>query len=467
MFDYLGTGTGQYNEATAGTKSKQFFPRGIVPFNNHIFFWGFDNKDATKGDGPNRLMFSNLGNPFKVGNDPGGGGDRDFLDTDAINIGGSGEIIRAGYPWAGKLWIATNKELHYLAGFGRESFLTNGSVGIRKSRNVCGPNCLIEGPDGLLYGVSTEGLWAFDGEQVDPIYRKLVSFSSKSTNWWDLIWRDSARATAYPGQTNQDLVWMLADPETMQVWVVIPHCSAANGYGFGTDTVIIKYHVQTEGFTRQVLTNQTITAGMLMRRELGSPTKRFVGRSAGAGTNLAAYASKADATVSPIMPANLPDVVFGEYAPFGVNDSGITRRVWLSLSWETVASLPIVFSITPTIDGESLATNKLSIQVAAPGAPADGDLWLDTSGTDTNLGNATAGAIVPAAADYLLKRWISSWNKWWIVPTGGGELLTRVTVPIAFRAIKGMRLKLRIQCTSATGRYQIEGVGLEPSGAAS
>lgn len=462
--DWLGTGAGQFNEATAGTKAKSLYPRGVGAYNNHLMLWGFDSKDPTAGDGANRLMFSNVGNPLKIGNDPLTAGDRDFADTDAINIGGAGEIIRAALSWQGKYWIATNRELHYLAGFGRESFLTNGTVGIRKSRNVCGPKCLIEGPDGLLYGVSTEGLWGFDGGAVEPLYRRLVDFRGKSFGWWDLIWQDSARGDVYPGTTNQDLVWMLSDPESMQVWVVIPFCDAAAGYGFGGDTVVIKYHTQSGGFTRQVFTGKILTDGFMLRREALAPGRRYIVHSQQASNQIKVYRAKADASVSPILPTALPAVTFGEYAPFGPDDAGVTRRIHLTVSWDAAASLPIVLTLTPTIDGEALAAVALSIQNAAPGAPANGDLWLDTSGTDTSIGNATAGALIPASADYLLKRWVASWAKWVPVPLGGGEKGTRVTMPIAFEGKPSDRIKVRVQTVAAAGRYQIEGLGLEPLG---
>jgi hypothetical protein len=35
-----------------------------------------------------------------------------------------------------------------------------------------------------------------------------------------------------------------------------------------------------------------------------------------------------------------------------------------------------------------LAMNNVTIGAVAPVAPGDSDTWLDTSGTDTNLGNA-------------------------------------------------------------------------------
>lgn len=466
VFDWLGTGSGQYNELTAGTQGKALFPRGIGAYNNHILLWGFDSRDAVKGDGPNRLMFSNLGNPFKIGNDPGPAGvDRTFNDTDAINIGGSGEIIRAGLEWQGKFWLATNKELHYLAGFGRESFLTNGTVKIRKSRNACGPHSLIEGPDSLLYGVSSEGLWGFDGGVVEPIYRRLVDFRGKSLGWWDLIWQDTTRGTAYPGQTNQDLVWMLSDPDAMQVWIVIPWCSAAAGYGYGTDTVIIKYNVETGGFTRQVIVGKQLTHGMLLRRETASPKRILMLQTQAVVVeqNIREYGAKANASVSPIVPVSLPDVTFGEYAAFGPDEKGLDRRLYLTISFDSAASLPIVFLATPTIDGEAQAAIRISIQSAAPVAPADTDMWLDTSGTDQNIGNGIAGAITPAAADYVFKRWKSSWNKWVLVPEGGGELGTRVTVPIAYKGVPGDRRKMRLQTVALAGRYQIESIGLDPA----
>jgi hypothetical protein len=155
-------------------------------------------------------------------------------------------------------------------------------------------------------------------------------------------------------------------------------------------------------------------------------------------------------------------IVAGEYSPYGASGSGICREATLTLSWENAAALPVVVTLTPHVDQQQLESVVVSIQAAAPGAPADGDLWLDTSGTDTNIGNATAGVLIPAAADFLLKRWVSSWAKWVIVPTGGGEKGTRATIPIAFKPVRGTRIKFAASIVSA-GRVAIEVLGQEPA----
>jgi hypothetical protein len=470
--NYDALGTGANGEWLGGTQAVQLKPRGVIAYNNFAWAWGYDAHDHTAPanlDGPNRLMFSNVGNPLKWGNDPQDPGpytsDHSFNDTDAFTIGGSGEVIRAACVWAGKLWIGTNDGLHYVEGFGRESFLTNGAVPVRQSKNVIGPQTLIEGPDGLLYGVSDDvGLWAFDGANSDPVGVKLRNFDGKSPGYWDLIWTDTSRTlAAYPGQSNQDLVWMVADGQTKQVWVGIPFCNASAGYGYGTDTVVIKYHTNSGGFTRQVFTGKTLSAAAFMKREATIAARRFI-CAPGMATNVQVYGAKATLATSPVMPSALPDVTMGEYAPHGPDGVGVSRKVYLTLSWESAAALPLAFTVTPSVDGEAVASSiKLTIGPSAPGAPTDGDVWVDTSGTDTNLGNGTAGAFTPShAADYLVKEWKASWAKWRYT-SDGGEQGTRVTVGIGFVPARGTRIKHRVTCTTGTGRYQIEGIGLEPA----
>jgi hypothetical protein len=471
-WDVLGTGPiGEYFAGTGlnGNQSVQMYPRGIIAYNNFAFAWGWDVHDhagPSNQDGPNRLMFSNVGNPLKWGYDASAAvvpeTNRAFVDSDAFTIGGAGEVIRAACVWAGKLWIGTNAGLHYVEGFGRESFLTNGAIPVRQTRNVIGPHALIEGPDGLLHGVSDEGHWIFDGANVDTPYRRLRDYADKSNGYWDLVWADASQATGFPGKTNQDLVWMLSVPELMQVWIVIPFCSIANGYGQGTDTVIIKYHCATGGYTRQTFAGVTFTHGELYRRDQTGAVQTFL-CAPGLATNIQRYGFRTGA-VSPVMCAALPDATFGEYAPYGTDGVGISRKVYLTLAWESSSSLPLVFTITPSIDGEAVAAAiVLTIGPTAPGSPADGDCWLDTSGTDTNLGNGTAGVFTPAhAGDYLLKRWVATWAKWTYTSQGGSQG-TRATIPIAFTAQKGTRVKYRVQCTTATGRFQVEGLALEPA----
>jgi len=472
--EYDALGTGPQGEFAGGSFARQLYPRGIVAYNNHAFAWGFDDHDkiafAVVGDGPNRLMFSNLGNPLKWGRDPqeqaiadgAAETNRQFEDSDAITVGGSGEAIRCCYPWRGKLWIGTNRELHYLEGFGRESFQTNGSLAVAKSRNVIGPKAMVEGPDALLYGVSDEGLWRTDGGVVQPIGDKLRDYNGFSTGWWDLIWSDPSRTLLeYPGRTNQDAVWMFSDKAAKQVWVVIPYCDATVGRGYGTDTVIIKYHTETGGFTRQVFAGKLLWHGAELKREAVAPEQRYIVVN-DVDFNIQRYGYKATQADAPALPTVLPDVTFGEYAPFGPDGVGVMDKRYLTLSWRSGA-LPLVFQVTPTIDGQVFPTITLTIGPTAPGAPADGDVWVDTSGTDLNLGNGTAGTLVGAnAADYIMRSWVASWNKWVHVP-GGGQQGTRITVPIEFSGDRGSRLKVRVQCTSASGRFQVENFSEKPA----
>ncbi|MDB4876466.1 MAG: hypothetical protein JWM41_2912 [Gemmatimonadetes bacterium] len=463
-YDALGTGTN--GEFPGGTRAAQLYPRGVIAYNNFAFLWGFDNHDATNGDGPNRLMFSNLGNPLKYGLDPAPlpavEADRAFTDSDAFTIGGAGEVIRAGCVWDGKLWLGTNQGLHYVAGFGRESFLTNGALPTAGSKNVIGPHCLIEGPDRLLHGVSDEGHWIFNGGTTDPVFLKLHNFAGKSPGYFDQVWSDPSQAAGFPGKTNQDLVWMLSVPELMQVWIVIPFCSIANGYGQGTDTIIIKYHCLTGGYTRQLFPNMTMAHGVLYRRDQTGPVQTFV-CGTNLSTNLIRYGYRASGAASPVMCSVLPDATLGEYAPHGPDGVGVSRKLYLTLSWES-SSLPLVFTVTPTVDQKPAGPAiVLTIGAVAPVGPLDGDTWVDTSGTDTNLGNGTAGSFTPASpADFIVKRWAAGRAKWDYMPVGG-EQGTRMSVPIAYTPHRGSRVKYRVQCTSAAGRFQIEGVGLEPT----
>jgi hypothetical protein len=63
--------------------------------------------------------------------------------------------------------------------------------------------------------------------------------------------------------------------------------------------------------------------------------------------------------------------------------------MYIVCSWPDAGALPIVFTVQPILDGVLLAVNNVTIGPVAPVAPGDGDTWLDTSGTDTNLGNAS------------------------------------------------------------------------------
>jgi hypothetical protein len=478
--DYDSLGTGPNGEFPGGLNGQMLKPRGVIIYNSHAFVWGFDSHDNAGGgalgtfDGPNRLMFSNLGNPLKWGNDPeaaaiaGGAAetDRQFVDSDAFTIGGAGESIRAAIVWSGKLWLATDGGLHYVDGFGRESFLTNGALAITNTHNAIGPHAIIEGPDRLLHGVSDEGHWIFDGSSTETPGEKLRDYNGKSLGYWDLIWSAPNAAAGWPGKTNQDCVWMLALPDLHQVWIGIPFCSVANGYGPGTDTVLIKYHCRTGGYTRQQFVGAAITAGDLYRRDQSAVVQTILA-STGAVPNMQRYGYKATAAAIPIMPTPKPVTTIGEYAPHGVTGVGIVRKFYLTLSWESAAALPLVFTVTPIVDGKATTPVKVTIAPGAPpgtppAAPSTGDLWVDTSGTDPNFGNGTGGDFTPASpGDYLLRVWIASWAKWSYKP-GMGQQGTRVTIPIAHDINNGSRIQYRVLCITGTGRYQVEGMAFGP-----
>ncbi len=476
--NYDALGTGPNGEFPGGTNALQLKPRGVVVYNSHAFLWGSLIGDVppslalTVVDAPNVLMFSNIGNPLKYGNDPDAQGiedgttaesDRIFEQSDNIVIGGGGEAIRCCYVYRGKLWVGTNRDLHYIEGFGRESFQTNGTIKIAGARNTIGPGAMIEGPDELLYGVSSEGLWQTNGGEVTPLGDVLINFEQKSPGWWDLIWSDASRTLAdYPGRTNQDLVWMSVDRDMKQVIVWIPFCSIENGYGFGNDTVAIKFHTQTGGFTQQQFPGKILTAGAQLMREAITPAANFVAVPSDGANNVKRYRYKPTQTTAPALPATMPDVTFGEYSPFGPNGVGVLAKQYLTIAW-AAGALPLSWALTQVVDGQTMDTVNLTIAAAAPGTPENGDLWLDTSGTDPNLGNGTAGTLVVAnPADYIIRRWIAAWNKWVQVP-GGGQQGTRATIPIEFSPRRGSRFKVRMLATTITGRFQIENFSDKPA----
>jgi hypothetical protein len=463
QLDCLGTGP---SGATfpGGTQAKPLYPRGIVGYNNHVFAYGFDDADAVNGDGPSRVMFSNEGDPRKWGNDNTGAGDRLFTDSDAIVLGDAGELIRGALKWNGRLFFGTNQQLHYIAGFGRDSYRTDGANPVAKSYNIVGPNALIEGPDKLLYQVSDQGLVAHDGASFEPHFKRLVDFHGHSSGWWDLIWTDPAAAVGYPGRTNQDLVWTAVDWDREQVLIGIPFCNAAAGAGAGVDTVVIKFHTRSGGFTRQVFSGVAYSAAGYFRREGQQREVRLLGTASAGKATIQYYGYQAVPTSSPVMPTRLPRTTFGPYAPFGPDGQGVLRRCYLTIAWESTASLPIVFTVSTTLDGAATDSYTLTIGPVAPGAPVAGDVWLDTSETDTSLGNATAGALVAAAGGYLAKTW--SGTIWRAIP-GSGEKGMRATIPLPLTRRAAARVTVTVVCTSAVGRFQIEGLGINPGGGTS
>jgi hypothetical protein len=461
QLDGLGTGP-QGASFPGGTKGARLFPRGIAAYNNHVFGYGYDSADATNGDGPARVMFSNLGDPRKWGNDNvAAAGDRFFTDSDAIVLGDAGEIIRGAMKWGGKFFFGTNQQLHYIAGFGRDSFLTDGANPVAKSYNIVGPNAMIEGPDKHLYQVSDQGLVAFDGASFEPHFKRLVDFAGHSIGWWDLIWTDPTRAVGFPGRTNQDLVWMAVDWDREQVLIGIPFCNAALGYGVGADTVIIKFHTRTGGFTRQVFAGVAFTAAGYFRREGQQRETRILGTATPGKATLQRYGYQLTPNVSPAIASALPRVTFGPYAPFGPDGEGLLRRLYLTLAWESAAALPLVFLVTTKADEGTSDANTLTIGPVAPVAPAAGDFWLDTSLADTNLGNATAGALVRPLTGFLTKTWRGA--SWGIVP-GSGELGLRATIPLPVSRRTATRVTVTVPCLAAAGRFEIEDLGINPGG---
>lgn len=331
-FDALGTGT--RGEKSAGTQASQLYFRGISAYNAHGIGWGFDANGGTDKEGPARLMFANLNKPLKWGNDNVGavGTDRLFTDSDAITVGDGGEIIRAGLTWNSRFWIGTDKQVHYLAGNGRDSFVTDGANPVAKAENVLGPHCLIEGPNRQLFGVGDQGLWEFDGSTFENHHRRLRDFAGQSKDWWELIWTDRARSDTYPGKTNGDLVWLHADWENEQIVVGIPFCDASAGRGYGLDTVLIKFSVRTGGFTRQVFSGVQYTAADYPRRQRQYATSRFFGTATSGQATVKKYGDPLAATGA--VASTLPKVQAGPYALYGPDGVGVYRKAYVTLAWE-------------------------------------------------------------------------------------------------------------------------------------
>lgn len=477
LFDALGTGdqgeihAGTFPDYTPApgpaTHGKQLWFRGIETYNNHAWGWGYDSADVTNADGPNRVMFSNLGNPLKWGNDNIGtvGTDRAFTDSDAIVLGDQGELIRGAIKMFGKLYFGTNRGLHFISGYGRDTFLTDGATPVMRSFNVVGPHAMVEGPDKKLYGVSETGLWSFvEGSTPIALFQRLRDFSNRSNGWNDLIWTDISRGIAYPGRTNQDLVWTAVDWDRQQVLVGIPWCDATAGYGYGTDTVVMKYHPATNGFTRQVFVGVQYTAAGYFRASGQTRGTAMLGSGTVGSATVRRFGYKATNNATPVLPTVLPSIRFGPYAPYGADGRGPIRRLYLVLAWDSAGALPLVFTVTYKVDGSTVAANTLTIKATAPAGPADGDLWLDTSQTNTDLGNATAGTITPALGGYLLNVYRTARTAWIRIP-GLGMQGARATIPIPIARRRGTRVTLDVVCTAASARFQFEGIGLDaPAG---
>lgn len=460
QLEALGTGTFSADVA-AGSNGVQLYPRGIVVYNNHVFAYGFDNDDAASGDGPNRVMFSNLGDPLRWGNDnlAAEGTNRSFEDSDAIVLGDAGDNIRAALVWNGRLFFGTNRGLHFIAGYGRDSFITNGATPVMQAYNVIGPRAMIEGPDRMLYGVGDQGLWRFNGQGTpEALFDKLRDMNGFSLGYFDCIWTDSTSPLgAYPGKTNQDLVWMASDYDQQQVIVGIPFCNATTGFGAGNDTVVLKYHVRTGGFTRQIFAGVAYTCEGYFRREGGAPETRFMGTATTGEVSVQRYAYRADPDDPAPMPTRLPNVTFGPYAMFGPEGRGVVTRTYLTVSWDTGA-LPLVLLCVVKVDDVQVDSFFLTVKSSAPSAPTAGDMWVDTSQTSTDIGNGTAEGGIPAAGGYLVKTYHDGA---WTLVAGAGGVGNRVTVPVPLTRRAGTRTTLELTATTATGRFSIEGLGFD------
>lgn len=464
-FDALGTGpSGEYaiDSGLVGTNSQQLYFRGVIGYNNHVFGWGFDAADTTLGDGATRVMFCNLGNPLKWGNDnvAAEGTNRLFTDSDAIMLGSAGELIRAGLVYGGRCYFGTNRGLHYIAGYGRDSFLTDGSTPVMKAYNVVGPYALIEGPDRLMYGVSDQGLWSFDGSGLPvPLFEKLVDLNGFSAGYWDLLWTDNTASPGWPGLTNKDLVWLAVDWERQQVLIGIPFCDATLGYGQGTDTVVLKYHPRTGGFTRQVYEGVIYNAAGYFREEGNEPTTRWMLTGDVGQVNIQRYAYQATEETSPVMPDPLPVFSAGPYALFSPDGAGVVPRAYLTLSWLSSASWPLVFTVLVTVDGVTVSNYTLTIGSTAPASPVNGDVWVDTSQTNASIGNASTGLNIPADGGYIA--FIRNAGAWAHM-AGLGAANTRQTIPLPLNRKSGARITVTVTCTAAAGRFTVEGLGWEP-----
>lgn len=465
QFDALGTGpSGEYavDSGLVGTNSQQLYPRGIIGYNNHVFAWGFDAEDATSGDGQCRVMFCNLGNPLKWGNDnvAAEGTNRLFTDSDAIVLGSAGELVRAGLVYGGRCFFGTNRGLHFIAGYGRDSFITDGATPVMKAYNIVGPYALIEGPDRLMYGLSDQGLWSFDGSGLPvSLFEKLVDQNGFSNGYWDLLWTDHTAAVGWPGRTNKDLTWLAVDWERQQVLIGIPFCDATLGYGEGSDTVVIKYHPRTGGFTRQVFEGVIYNAAAYFREEANQPATQWMLTGDVGQVLIQRYAYQATDATSPVMPDPLPTFSAGPYALFSPDGAGVVPRAYLTLSWLSSASWPLVFDILVTVDGVTVSDYRLTVDDTAPSSPADGDVWVDTSETNTSIGNASAGLNVPADGGYIA--FIRNAGGW-VHLAGLGAKNTRQTIPLPLNRKSGARIVVTAECTAAAGRFTVEGLGWEP-----
>ncbi len=239
----------------------------------------------------------------------------------------------------------------------------------------------------------------------------------------------------------------------------IPFCDATLGYGRGEDTVVLKYHPRTGGFTRQVYEGVIYNAAGYFREEGNKPATRWMLTGDVGQVLVQRYAYQATDATSPVMPDPLPTFSAGPYALFSPDGAGVVPRAYLTLSWLSAASLPLVFTILVTMDGVTVSNYTLTVGPTAPVAPVQGDVWVDTSGTNTSIGNASAGLNIPADGGNLA--FIRNASAW-IHLAGLGATNTRQTIPLPLTRKSGARIMVTATCTGAAGRFTVEGLGWEP-----
>lgn len=466
-FDALGTGPAGPNHVAGGgvgTHSVQLKPRGVIAFNGHVFIYGFDNHDAVNGDGANRVMFCNIENPLVWGNDNVNMtalADRVFTDSDAIVLGDAGEIIRSAIKWNTKLWFGTNQQLHYIGGYGRDSFLTDGATPVAKAYNVIGPGALIEGPDRKLYGICDQGLWATaDGVLFTPLFERLRDFEGHSNGFMDCIWHDPSNANAYPGLTNADLVWMGVDWFRQQIIIGIPFCDTLNGGGVGADTLVVKWNVRTGGFTRQKFPGVQYTCAGYFRAEFRQPAVQYFGTVSAEQVTVKTFGRAGTDGSSPIIARSLPMVTAGPFSPFGPDGEGSLRQLFATLAWEqSPNALPLTFRFTIRSDNNQSDTFAVYLRTTKPLGVGENDFWLDMSQSNMSIGNGTAGVGIPARHGYLMRQ---RRNGQWDILGGQGEAGTRVTLRLPLNRVVATRYEIDWICLEAHGRFQLEGLGLNP-----
>jgi hypothetical protein len=235
----------------------------------------------------------------------------------------------------------------------------------------------------------------------------------------------------------------------------------AGAQASAADTVIIKYNVLTGGFTRQVFLNKSFHfSGVVVKRSAVNPdTILFVNSPAVPDANtIYRYRFRATPGV-----ASCCTNVDRRGRVLAVRPDGL-RRLPRSVPDALVGerrALPIVVTLTPFVDQQQLENVVLSIQAAAPGAPADGDLWLDTSAPTPTSGTRQRARSFQQLADYVCSSAGSRLGEMGDRPGGGGEKGTRATIPIAFKPC-AVRASSSPQRSLDAGRVSIEVLGQAP-----